>query len=108
MMETVDIPKVTDAEIAFGTTKHLPEEKDIPKEFTDETSTWNTLFDKLFYGHKDSDKIEMYPKIGVNPVAAMRLIKAHMVSFEPKHEHKRAACSYLFSKYFDSWGYSKG
>jgi hypothetical protein len=50
MMETVEIPKVTDAEIAFGTTKHLPEEKDIPKEFTDETSTWNTLFDKLPQG----------------------------------------------------------
>jgi hypothetical protein len=43
--KTIEIPKVTDAEVVFGTTKHLPVMEDIPKEFKEETSKWNTLFD---------------------------------------------------------------
>jgi hypothetical protein len=48
----------------------------------------------------------MFPKEGVDPREAMRLVKAHMVSFSPQHEHKRAACAFMMSQYFDDWGYS--
>lgn len=102
----VDIPKVTDAEVAFGTTKYLPKMDDIPKEFKDETNKWNTLFDNMFYGHKNNN-IEVVPKAGVNAINAMRLIKAHMSSMEPQHEHKRAGVSFMFSQYFDDWTHGK-
>ena len=99
------IPKVTDAEFAFGTTSHLPKMEDIPKEFKEETSKWNTLFDKMFYGN--TKDVDMIPKAGVDPHLALRFITAHMKSFDPQHEHKRAACSFMFSQYFDDWRTSK-
>jgi hypothetical protein len=101
-----EIPEVLDTDLMFGTDKHMPTEKDIPKEFFEESSKWNTLFDKMFY-HHDMKDVEMFPKAGVDPVKAMRLVKAHMMSYGTKHEHKRAGCAYMMSQYFDDWTNNK-
>lgn len=40
-------------------------------------------------------------KPGVDAHKALRAIKAVLGSYEPKHEHKEAACAFMLSEWFD-------
>lgn len=104
-LKEFDQPKeVTDTDIAFGSVKGLmPEYKDIPKEFNSYSGSkgWsNQLFADWFYS--GLTKLELVPREGIDKDKALRHIRAIMRSFEPKHEHKEATCSYLLDKWFES------
>lgn len=97
----IPIPEVKDVDIAFGNIDHLPKWEDIPEEFRKGRTTWNKLFAHVFYGQ--SGEAELEGKDGVDVRKAGRAIRAIMVSFQPKHEHKDAGCAYLMSQWFKSW-----
>lgn len=96
---------VSDLDVVFGNCKGLmPEMGSIPNEFRHGSGgKWNKVFQDFFYlGAKD---IKWTPKDGVDARSAARHIRAIMGSFEPKHEHKEAACAYLMSLWFEDVTY---
>lgn len=97
-MSKIDIPDVDGLDVSFGTTKGLPPMSSIPKEFIDGNTKWNKLFSAWFYGGLKS--LTLTANEGVDMTKAKHHIRALMVSFDPKHEHKAAGVAYLMSKYF--------
>jgi hypothetical protein len=96
-----EIPEINVADTFLGRVKHMPEMKDIPQEFKHGRTKWNILFNQMFFnGVKE---LRLAPKTGVDTQKAMAAIRAIMASFEPKHEHKEAACAYLFSEWFTDY-----
>jgi len=91
---------ISDAELVFGTTKLLPKRSEVPEEFDFMgSSKWNKLFTDIFFvGLEDLD---VTPKEGVDADAALLCIKAHMSSWEPKHEEKEAGVAYMMSILFE-------
>jgi hypothetical protein len=95
----MDIPTISDLDVAFGTTKGLPAYNSIPDEFKSGRTKWNDLFSAWFFGGLKSLKIAA--KQDIDKSAALKHIRALMKSFDPKHEHKEAGVAYLMSQYFD-------
>lgn len=96
------IKEVDDVTLAFpATVKHLmPNMKDIPEEFKQYNGTkWNKLVGQWFFN--GLSKLELVPRPEVDANKDFRHIQAIMGSFEPKHEHKEAACAYLLSEWFE-------
>jgi hypothetical protein len=103
-LETNMIPqKLTMPEIVFATDvkKLMPPMADIPSEFKRSGGTvWNDLFsDWFFLGLKE---LHLKPKNGISKEDAMGHIRAIMTSWDPSHEDKEAAVSYLLSIWFES------
>ena len=98
--KAVKVPEITDAELSLGTTKALPAWNSIPEEFKSRETKWNKLVSDLFFGGVTSLKLS--PKDGVDTKAAVRAIRAHLGSWEPKHEHKESGVAYLLSQWFDA------
>lgn len=91
-----DLASITDIEVAFGTTRLLPKLEDIPEEFS-KGNLYTELAEAIFYGHPlPCCEIEM--KEGVDPCLLKRTVRAHLCSFEPKHEHKIAGVGYMISR----------
>lgn len=91
---------VSDEEIAFGTTKLLASRATIPEEFDYRgSSKWNKLFTDMFYC--GLEELDITPKEGIDVNAALKCIKAHMGSWEPKHEDKEAGVAYMMSVLFE-------
>lgn len=77
----------------------IPAEKDIPEAYWESDGSWPCrLFNDLFF--KGVRNIKLHPKDDIDPELAWRHIRAIMGSFQPKHEHKEAACRYLFDSWF--------
>jgi hypothetical protein len=93
--------KVTDVFLAFpaDVTNMMPKWEAIPDEFKRGSTMWNRFFNDMF--HVGIKNVEMSPKTGIDPKLAFRHIKAISGSFQPKHEHKEAAVSYLLSQWFE-------
>lgn len=73
---------------------------EIDREFGMNGSTkWNKLFTDLFF--RGVKNLKLTPKKGIDEKKAWRHIQAIMRSFQPKHEHKTAACAYLMSIWFE-------
>jgi len=89
-----------------ATVKHLmPPYDEIPSEFKQFRNKWVLIFQDFFYfGAKN---IQWKAKAGVDEKAAVRHVRTIMGSYEPKHEHKTAACAYLMSLWFDDITYEK-
>lgn len=69
-------------------------------QYQDYKATWGKdLFTDLF--HKGLNTICFYPKPGIDKDKAFNHISSIMRSFQPKHEHKTAACAYLFELWFN-------
>ena len=101
--------ELSDLDLAFPAkvSQLMPKYTDIPKEFTDfnRHNKWQQMVsDWFFCGLKD---LKLAPKAGIDSKKAIRHISAIMGSFEPKHEHKEAACAYLLSLWFDDATYTK-
>lgn len=102
MFPVAEIDGVT---AAFPThVSHLmPKMSEIPEEFHRGRTVWNRLVSQWFFcGVKN---LQLTPKDGIDKAAALRHVQTVMRSFEPKHEHKEAACAYLLSQWFTdpSW-----
>lgn len=100
---TTYLPKeLTALDVAFGVgaEKIMPPYSQIPDEFKRGRTKWNDLVNDWFYcGVSD---LEVTPKEGIDKQKALLNIRAIIGSFEPKHEHKEAACAYLLSLWFDN------
>lgn len=97
----IPVPDVNGLSVAFGNVAHLPPMKDIPEEFKGHRGNkWTELFSQWFYSGLPKGT-EFVPKPGVDKSKALAAIRAVMVSFEPKHEHKEAGVAYLLSEWFD-------
>lgn len=97
---------IDDATFAFpASVEHLmPKYAEIPKEFKQWQGTkWNQFFDDAFFSGVKN--VSFKPKPGIDAKAAWRHVQTIMRSFEPKHEHKTAACAYLLSLWFDDITY---
>jgi hypothetical protein len=83
----------------------MPPHKEIPEEFKNMNSRnkWNQLFSDWFYCGLKS--LELTPKEGVDKDKAIYFIRCIMGSWEPKHEHKEAACAFLLNEYFSNVKY---
>ena len=89
------LESITPAEMAFSTTRLLPELKDIPKEFLT-GNVYTRLVNALFYGRPlPEGDIEM--REGFSSEALNRAVRAHLQSWSPKHEHKMAGVAYMVS-----------
>ena len=78
----------------------IPPASTIPAEFWRPSGTWDdALFNGLFFG--GCANVRFYPARGIDAELAYRHVTAIMRSWEPKHEHKQAACRYLFTQWFD-------
>lgn len=90
---------ITDAEMAFGTMKLLPPFEMIPDEFHN-GNIYTEILDCMFAGVKLPDGEIVFRK-GFDdadaPKALHRCVHAHLISFEPKHEHKIAGLGYIIS-----------
>ena len=99
--------EVADLDIAFpANISHLmPSYDEIPKEYKGGHTKWNQLFnDWFFFGVQ---KLNLVPQDGIDKQKALRHIRAILGSFEPSHEHKEAACAYLFSQWFQDAKWKK-
>lgn len=103
------VQEISDIQAAFPTdVSHLmPKWEEIPEEFREFRGTpWNEIFNVWFYSGLKNMKAT--PKPGIDRNKAIRHIMTIMRSFEPKHEHKEAAVSFLMSEWFESITYNKG
>lgn len=103
------VPKIDAVSVAFGNIKHMPVYAAVPDEFKksynpfcEAISTW------FFSGAKSAPNgliigaMQYTAKPGVDSADALRAIKAVLGSWEPKHEHKEAACAYMLSEWFEA------
>lgn len=93
---------VSGVDMAFGpkdVNSMMPKYSDIPDEFKSGHTKWNSFFNDMFY--KVIKSYSATPKDGIDKADALRHFSAVARSFEPKHEHKEAACAYLLSLWFD-------
>ena len=98
------MPKdVGNLEMAFGGDmgKLLPSMKDIPAEFYmfGTAKECEIISEWFFEGLPKETKF--IPKNGIDEKIALRHIIAILKSWEPKHEHKMAACAYLLNLWFE-------
>lgn len=78
----------------------MPKMHDIPESLD---RKWTRFMSDWFY--RGLNNLSVTPKDGIDPVKAMRHLKAIMGSWEPKHEHKEAAVAYLASLWFEDVAY---
>lgn len=83
----------------------MPPQSEIPDEFRRRSNRWHKLFSDWFYfGLSD---LKLTPKEGIDHDQALRHIRCIMGSFQLKHEHKEAACAYLFDSWFSDVKYTR-
>jgi len=100
----IPVPDVTGADAAFGSIKHMPKYENVPEEFKgfNLKSRWVKLVTQWFFKGLSKEEVDaLKPKPGVDKWKALAAVKAIVVSFEPKHEHKEAGCAYLMSEWFE-------
>ena len=103
------IPELTAADVAFGGIKHMPKYETLPADFkrhngNDYCKAVTSWFYNGAKGSPDGlivDGMKFTAKPGVDAGKALRAIKAVLGSFEPKHEHKEAACAFMLSEWFE-------
>jgi hypothetical protein len=100
--------EISAVERAFPATvsKLMPKYEEIPDEFRQfrPRDKWQRMVSDWFFSGLEDLKLS--PKTGIDERKAIRHIATIMGSFEPKHEHKEAACAYLLSLWFDDVTYT--
>lgn len=90
-----DFKSITDVDLAFGTTKLLPPEDAIPKEFFQD-NPYSEIVNCLFFG-KPMPPYQISFNPGVDETLFVKAVRAHIASFEPDHNHKIAGVAYMMS-----------
>lgn len=88
--------EITDVELVFGTTRLLPPIDSIPQSFL-RGNIYTHLVEAIFFGQPLPHR-EIVITAGLTPEQLNRVIRAHLVSFAPKHEHNIAGVAYLLSQ----------
>lgn len=103
------IPELTAADVAFGGIKHMPKYETLPDDFKRHNGNdYCKAVSGWFYGGAKGtpdgliiDGVKFTAKPGVDRAKALAAIRAVLGSFEPKHEHKEAACAFMLSEWFE-------
>ena len=103
------IPELDRVSVAFGDIKHMPKYETLPEEFRRHNGNdyCRAISSWFFSGAKGTadgliiDNMKFTAKPGVDRAKALAAIKAVLGSFEPKHEHKEAACAFMLSEWFE-------
>lgn len=101
----LEIPEIDNITAAFpaNATSWMPTREAIPDKFAfrpGRESEWNEIASAWFF--KGLPKtVEFYPRKGVDPEKALRVIQATLSACEPKHEHKEEAVAYMLSEWFE-------
>lgn len=103
------VPEITNADMAFGNIKHMPKYGSLPAEFQDwhnndfcrAISSWFYSGAKTFKNGIQIKDETFTAKEGVSANAALAAIRSVLASWEPKHEHKIAACGFMLNEWFD-------
>jgi hypothetical protein len=103
------IPEINRLDMAFGNIKHMPRYDTLPAEFKrhngnaycEAVSKWFFSGAKGLPNGIEIDGVKFVAKPGVEAGRALAAIKAVLTSFEPKHEHKEAACAFMLSEWFE-------
>ena len=107
---TNPVPTLSDADVQFGSIKHLPKWNDLPENMRRlwHREPWCDLASEWFSDGVKHDgealvfkEARLTPKPGIDFNQAVRAIKAVLGSYEPSHEHKMAGVGFLFSQWFD-------
>jgi len=106
----LEIKEVSDVQLAFpaNVDEYIPLMEDIPEKFKNDTgdaSKWIRYALQLFEDLYLPWELNKFLHYGNHHKIIKRLIKCVLGSFAPKHEHKMAGGSYLFSEWFEDWGY---
>jgi hypothetical protein len=103
------VPKIDRASVAFGNIKHMPKYRDLPEEFQDwhyhpfcqAISHWFMKGCEPITHGICIKGVNYVAKVGVDSKQALAAISSVMRSWEPKHEHKIAACGYMLHEWFE-------
>lgn len=96
------IKEIDEATAAFPTdvvTTLMPKYDEIPEDFKEMWNPYNKLVNRWFFQGLENSNFT--PKESVDTDKALRHISAIMRSFQPKHEHKTAACAFLLAEWFE-------
>ena len=100
ILTRADLGSITDPEMAFGTTRLLPDYELVPQAFKD-GNVYTRIVDSLFHG-SPMPEAEVNFKAGFDDDEAraqmIRALHAHLRSFQPKHEHKIAGLGFLIAQ----------
>lgn len=96
------LESITDAELAFGTVRLLPAWDDIPDDFK-RGNDFTRIASAIFFG-SPMPQVSMVFKPGFDgqdvPATLNKCVRAHLKSFQPKHEHKIAGVGVLMAQTF--------
>ena len=91
-----EMESITAIEIAFGTDRLLPAFDDIPDDFF-QGNIYTRIADSIFYNNTlPACSIKLLH--GVTAQNLNKVVRAHLISCRPKHEHKIAGVGFLISK----------
>lgn len=82
--------------MAFGTTRLLPPPEAIPEAFW-HGNAYTRLAEALFDGSQLPPLLIEF-KPGFDAQRLRRIVRSHLASFEPKHQHKIAGVGYLIAQ----------
>lgn len=89
------VASITDVELVFSTSRLLPAWEEIPDDFR-RGNLYTEIASAIFYGTTLPDSfIDLKP--GFTQEKIVRLVRSHLRSFAPKHEHKIAGVGYMLS-----------
>ena len=98
-----DLDTITEPEVMFGTVKLLPDYDLVPQAFKD-GNVYTRIVDCMFYG-RPMPEAEVIFKPGFDDdessAQMLRALRAHLCSFQPKHEHKIAGLGFLIAQICD-------
>jgi hypothetical protein len=85
----------------------MPKYSEVPEEFRDfrGKNRWVKVVNEWFFNGLKNPRWK--PKKGIDKDMALDHVSYILSSWEPKHEHKVAACAYLLSEFFDDVEYDK-
>lgn len=96
----IPIPEISAVDMAFGNIANMPKYQDVPDRFKRIQDPYVIVISKWFFrGVTEQDFGK--PRPGVDAKKAISALKAIMVSYEPKHEHKEAGCAMLLHEWFE-------
>ena len=91
-----DLDAVTMPEVAFGTTKLLPEYGQIPD--YEDRKVFERYVSAMFFGSAlPAVQLCLREEFEGKGEALNKALRAHLTSWEPKHEHKIEGVAYMLS-----------
>lgn len=92
------VESITHKEFIYGTTRLLPPEDEIPKEFWT-SNIYTRVVEAMYVGEKpEHAQVDFLPGFINDGISLARVTMAHIRSVEPSYEHKIAGVAYLISK----------